>query len=102
MVYIYVYHITIQVTELRLINHIKNIWGGSSHILANDDLVIWFLDHGADPNLGPPILQPQPAAAPIKLLGKVLDIAASAASVATFDALLRHGAKIESSLPLHS
>ncbi|KAF6225512.1 hypothetical protein HO133_009512 [Letharia lupina] len=71
-----------------------------SAFVKNEALLKWFLDHGADPNLGPPP-SPQPDSAPVPDSGSTLDCAASAATPATFDLLLQHGAKLENSQALH-
>lgn len=79
------------------------IMGGQTAISAlvkNPILLKYLLEHGADPNLGPP-LSPQPDSQPIPSSGSTLNCAASVATPDTFDLLLHHGARIENSQPLH-
>ena len=71
------------------------------NLLQHETLVRWLLAHGADPNLGPPP-SPQLSALPVTDSGAVLDAAAGAANLEIFSLLLRHGAKLENSLPLHA
>ena len=72
----------------------------SSAFVKNETLLKWFLEHGADPNLGPP-LSPQPNSTPIPNSGSSLNCAASVATPEIFELLLQHGAKLENSQPLH-
>lgn len=71
-----------------------------SALVKNESLLKWFLSHGADPNLGPP-LSPQPDSAPLPDSGSALNCAASVATPQVFDLLIRHGAKLANSQPLH-
>lgn len=61
----------------------------------------WLLDHGADPNLGPP-LNPQPRSFSVTDSGAALNTAAAMSSPAIIDLLIQHGAKLKNSLPLHA
>ena len=79
------------------------VMGGQTALSAfvkNEMLLKWFLEHGADPNLGPP-LSPQPDSTPIPNSGSSLNCAASVATPEVFDLLLQHGAKLENSQPVH-
>ena len=79
------------------------VMGGQTALSApvkNETLLKWFLEHGANPNLGPPLSQ-QPDSAPIPNSGSTLNCAASVATPKVFDMLLHYGAKLESSQPLH-
>lgn len=79
------------------------VMGGQTALSAfvkNEVLLKWFLERGADPNLGPP-LSPQPDSTPIPNSGYTLNCAASVATPEVFDLLLRNGAKLENSQPLH-
>ena len=69
--------------------------------MKKERLLKWLLEHGADPNLGPPPVDPQPDSAPVPSSGSALNCAASVATPQVFDLLLQHGAKIENSQPLH-
>ena len=60
------------------------------HVIGNDRMTRWFLDHGADPN------------ACGKPGSTILNVAAGNASIEIFDLLLAHGAKLEDSDALHS
>jgi ankyrin repeat protein len=68
--------------------------------VTDEPLVKWFLDHGADPNVGPPTGKPGPAS--VSNSGSVLELAACSSTIAVFDLLLEHGAKLENSCPLHA
>ena len=79
------------------------VMGGQTALSAfvkNEALLKWFLEHGADPNLGPPS-NPQPDSVPVPNSGSTLNCAASVATPDVFDLLLRYGAKLENSQPLH-
>ena len=79
------------------------VMGGQTALSAfvkNEPLLKWFLEHGADPNLGPP-LSPQPDSTPVPNSGSSLNCAASVATPDVFDLLLQRGAKLENSQPLH-
>lgn len=71
-----------------------------SAFVKNEALLRWFLEHGADPNLGPP-LSPQPDSTPVPKSGSTLNCAASVATPDVFDLLLQNGAVLENSQPLH-
>ncbi|KAI9841871.1 MAG: hypothetical protein M1837_000341 [Sclerophora amabilis] len=82
-----------------------NSWGvqGRTPLLnavRDEAAVRWFLDHGADPNFGPPLNSQSDF--PIANSGSVLMAAASGSSVAVFDLLLERGAKMELCQPLHA
>lgn len=79
------------------------VMGGQTALSAfvkNETLLKYFLNRGADPNLGPPS-NPQPDSTPVSDSGSALNCAASVATPEVFDLLLQHGAKIENSQPLH-
>lgn len=79
------------------------VMGGQTALSAfvkNETLLKWFLEHGADPNLGAP-LSAQPDSTPVPNSGSSLNCAASVATPEVFDLLLQHGAKLENSQPLH-
>lgn len=69
--------------------------------IHNEPVTKWLLDHGADPNLGPP-LSPQPRSSSVTNSGAALNTAAALSSPATIDLLIQYGAKLENSLPLHA
>lgn len=80
-----------------------SVMGGQtalSALVKNEALLGWLLEHGADPNLGPPV-DHRPDSAPVSNSGSALNCAASVATPEVFDLLLQHGAKIENSQPLH-
>lgn len=80
-----------------------SVMGGQtalSALVKNEALIKWLLEHGADPNLGPPF-NPQPDSAPVTNSSSTLNCAASVATPEVFDLLLEYGAKIENSQPLH-
>ncbi|KAI9864036.1 MAG: hypothetical protein M1813_003352 [Trichoglossum hirsutum] len=70
-----------------------------SFVVMDEPLVRWLLDHGADPNVGPPIGRPGPT--PVLNSGNVLELAACSSNITVFDLLLERGAKLENSCPLH-
>ena len=61
------------------------------HIICDENLVRWFLAHGADPN---------PYGT--KAGSTILDVAAANATPAIFDLLVSHGARLADSDALHS
>lgn len=69
--------------------------------IHDEPVTKWLLDHGADPNLGPP-LDPQPRSLSVTDSGAALNTAATMSSPAVIDLLIQHGAKLENSLPLHA
>lgn len=72
---------------------------GLSALVKNEAPLRWFLEHGADPNLGPPV-DLRPDSAPVSNSGSAPNCAASVGTPEVFGLLLRHGAKIQSSQPL--
>jgi hypothetical protein len=70
-------------------------------VVKDESLVRWFLDHGANPNLGPPPFESVPSQIPRLDSGYVLDAVASSSTVGVLDLLLAYGAKLENSLALH-
>ncbi|MCJ1379688.1 hypothetical protein MMC17_002790 [Xylographa soralifera] len=73
-----------------------------AYVMRDETLVRWLLDHGADPNIGAPYTFVPSDSAPVTNSGDALNHAAASLSVATFDLLLAHGARLENSLPLHA
>ena len=61
------------------------------HIICDEKLVRWFLDHGADPNFHG-----------AKVGSTILDVAAANATPTIFDLLIAHGARLADSDALHS
>jgi len=76
-----------------------------SFVLDSLPLTKWFLDHGANPNLGPHPCHPGSTKKPmVTNSGSVLNNAACinpAIAVTIIDLLIQHGARLEDSLPLH-
>ena len=60
------------------------------HTIRNEELIRWFLSHGADPNA-----YGKPGAT-------ILDVVAANSSPTVFDLLIAHGARLEDSDALHS
>ncbi|OCK73182.1 ankyrin, partial [Lepidopterella palustris CBS 459.81] len=73
------------------------------NIVGRNDvpLLHWFLDHGANPNLGIPLYRDKCDAPPDQNSGCALNVAANCSTPAVFDLLLDRGARIENSIPLH-
>lgn len=70
----------------------------NSEVLDDEQLVIWFLENGAE--LDP---APQSSHLPFSTTSSTcLDLAAGTSSIAVFDLLLKHGATKANSTPLHS
>ncbi|KAH0542497.1 hypothetical protein FGG08_003093 [Glutinoglossum americanum] len=72
-----------------------------SRVVADESVVGWLLDRGADPNLGSPPDVPD-ACVIGSSSGVVLEGAVYYSSIVVFDLLLERGAELENSLPLHS
>lgn len=71
----------------KALSHIANL-SYARTACANSELVIWLLDHGADPNWA-------------NSAGSLLDAAAVSCSIEAFDKLLAHGARLEDSVALN-
>lgn len=71
-------------------------------ILDDEQLVRWFLEHGAQIDPAPPSSELSYGNALTTTSSVCLDIAASTSSTAVFDLLLEHGAIKANSIPLHS
>lgn len=69
--------------------------------MDDEILVKWFLDHGACPNLGAQMINPQADSPSVANSGTCLNVAARESSIVVFDMLLDHGAKRENSVSLH-
>ena len=65
-----------------------------------DAAVEWLLDHGANPNLGPSIVF-QVGFEVDADSGMALQLAACLSTTSTLDLLIKHGARLENSFPLH-
>ena len=63
-------------------------------------MVKWFLDHGADPTLGPPRIR-LPKSGLVSDTGYILERAACCSSISTFDLLLKRGARLDKSFALN-
>lgn len=72
-----------------------------SFVLKDEELVKWFLSHGADPTLAPPG-PGQPKSSLVSNPGYILRLAAYSSSTATIDLLLEHGARLDKSFALNS
>ena len=70
--------------------------------MQDEALLIWFLNHGADPNIGAPYIWVRSDSDSFPDSGDALNLAAGSSSIAAFDLLLAHGARLENSLPLHA
>ena len=70
-------------------------------MLGDEQLVQWFLNHGANPNVGRKD-EWDPDSAFSSNSGQVLNHAACASSLSVFELLLRHGAQLELSFALHN
>ena len=68
--------------------------------MDDEILVRWFLQHGARPSLGPPMVNSIAESASINCSGTCLDVAAQKSSILVFDMLLDHGAPKENSVAL--
>ena len=71
-----------------------------SFVLRDEALVKWFLGHGANPCLGPP-RHKGPKYVLVHDAGFILNHAAWSASIATFDLLIAHGARLAESFALN-
>ncbi|KAI9794097.1 MAG: hypothetical protein M1833_000462 [Piccolia ochrophora] len=73
-------------------------------VVQDESLTRWFLDQGADPNLGtdPWLTTSGEYACERPKRGAALNNAADHSTVAVFDLLLERGAKMERSVPLHA
>ena len=71
-------------------------------VIESPALVEWFLEHGADPNLGPSKMGTSVEATPIPDSGLCLYEAAASSSIEVVEMLVRAGAKAENSTPLHA
>ena len=70
-------------------------------MLKDEELVQWFLDHGADPRVGKRE-QWNPGSPLTFQSGQLLDFAACGSTLSVFELLLRHGAQLKLSLALHN
>jgi ankyrin repeat protein len=69
-------------------------------VVQNESLVRWLLEQGADPTRGQPRWNENDPEDD-RNAGAALNSAANACNVAVFDLLLKGGARIETSVPLH-
>ena len=70
-------------------------------VLDDEPLVKWFFEHGAQLYSSTQSFNPSASLVFNTQSCSYLDLAASTASIATFDLLVEHGAQRESCLPLH-
>lgn len=68
----------------------------------DEELLLWFLAQGADPNFGPADASHEMYHdPPVENSGMALQVAAQCCTTEIVDILLEHGARMENSLPLH-
>ncbi|KAI9801601.1 MAG: hypothetical protein M1825_003280 [Sarcosagium campestre] len=71
-------------------------------VVANEGLVRWLLDHGADPNIGPKAPSSDARTDFDIQSGQALNRAAASSTTTVFELLLEKGARLEDSDPLHA
>ena len=70
--------------------------------MQDEALLVWFLNHNADPNIGAPYISVPSDSHSFPNSGDALNSAAGYSSIAALGLLLAHGAKLENSVPLHA
>ncbi|KAI9720506.1 MAG: hypothetical protein M1828_005677 [Chrysothrix sp. TS-e1954] len=70
-------------------------------VVTKPAVVRWFLEHGADPNLGAPLYDHDPFGSSVTTSCKTLEHAALLKTAEVVRALLDAGARIENGVPLH-
>lgn len=70
-------------------------------MIDHEAILDFLLSHGANPNLGPRLWNDNTGSSSIDTSGAALNAAAAYTSFAVLQKLLKNGAKLENSMPLH-